>query len=173
MIILCHLEYASASLISRFRFLVEWLFWINFLQMYFQFSKLTLILLFSAHVSIFSKTLCYLPVLTAAGIASNLTSSVNCIIMLVFQFKIIYVNFKKDSTLNRAFWHPCCQLTQLNMLLFIIIFFVLFVPVFSPCDGAQIRANCNSFEKQDFVRRCIEYSTKTQMISSFLSQLLL
>lgn len=90
--------------------------------MYFQFSKLTLILLFSAHVSVFSRTLYYLPVLTTAGTTSNLTSSVNCIIMLVFQIQIIYVNFKEDSTLNRALWHPHSQFIQLNMLLFIIIF---------------------------------------------------
>lgn len=89
--------------------------------MYFKFSNLSLILLFSAHVFIFSKTLYYLPVLTAAGTTSNLTSSVNSIIMHVFQLQIIYVNFKGDSTLNRALWHPCCQLIQLNMLLFIII----------------------------------------------------
>lgn len=99
--------------------------------MYFQFSKLTLILLFSAHFSIFSSTLYYLPVLTAAGTTSNLTSSVNCIIMLVFQFQIICVNFKEDGTLNRALWHPYSQLIQLNILLFIIKFCLCSMCLFS------------------------------------------
>lgn len=107
--------YTSVSLLSRFSLLVEYLFWINFPQMYLQFSKLTLMLLFSAHVSIFSKTLYYLPVLTAAGTTCNLTSSVNFITMLVLQFQIIYANFTEDSTLNRALWHPYSQLIQLTM----------------------------------------------------------
>lgn len=91
--------------------------------MYLHFSKLTLILLFSAHVSIFSRTLYYLPVLTAAATICSLTSSVNFIIMLAFQFPITYVNFKEDNTLNRILSCPYRQLIQLNMLSFIIFYF--------------------------------------------------
>lgn len=67
--------------------------------MYLHFSKLTLILLFSAHVSIFSKTLYYFPILTAVGTSCSLPSSVNFINMLLFQFQVIYEDFKED-TLN-------------------------------------------------------------------------
>lgn len=123
--------YTSVSLLSRFSLLVECLFWINFPQMYLQFSKLTLILLFSAHVSIFSRTLYYLPLLTAAGTTCNSASSVNFITMLVFQFQTIYVNFKEDNILNRALWHPYSQLIQLNMLLFIIGFYLCSICQFS------------------------------------------
>lgn len=123
--------YTSVSLLSRFSLLIERLFWINFPQMYLQFSKLTLILLFSAHVSIFSRTLYYLPVLTAAGTTCNIISSVNFITMFVFQFQIIYANFEEDNTLNRALWHPYSQLIQLNKVLFIITFYLCSICQFS------------------------------------------